>query len=363
MNRYVVSRELLERNISELKKRAKGVPIWAVIKGDGYGLGALPLAELLREQGIDHFCVTELREAELLRENGFTNEAILMLRELQDRETLRRLMDHKVILTVGSTETAEIVDDLAAHRSEIACVHLKIDTGMGRYGFFPGQLEEVTQIFRQRKNLAVCGIYTHFNCAFNNETLTRREFDLFMQIVTALRTAGLDTGTVHCCNSSAFLKYPEMHMDGVRLGSALLGRMSFSCGLQPVGYAESHVEAIRSLPSGHSTGYGAMWRAKKETKVAILPVGWYHGFQVSCKADLSRKRDCFRTALSALKSILRRPYAYVLIRGKKCRVIGAIGMLHCAVDVSHIPCEVGDLAELQINPLHIKGMPVVYREV
>lgn len=363
MNRYVVSRELLERNISELKKRAKGVPIWAVIKGDGYGLGALPLAELLREQEIDHFCVTELREAELLRENGFTNEAILMLRELQDRETLHRLLDHKVILTVGSTRTAEIIDDIAAHRSDIAQVHLKIDTGMGRYGFFPGQLEDVIQVYRQRKNLAVCGIYTHFNCAFNNETLTRQEFDLFMQVVTALHAAGLETGTVHCCNSSAFLKYPEMHLDGVRLGSALLGRMAFPCGLRPVGYGESCVEAIRILPAGHTTGYGAMWQARKETKVAILPVGWYHGFQVSCKADLSRKRDCLRTALSALKGILRRPYAYVLIRGKKCRVIGAIGMLHCAVDVSHIPCEVGDRAEVQINPLHVKGMPVVYREI
>ena len=124
MNRYVVSRELLERNIKELKKKAKGVPIWAVIKGDGYGLGALPLAEILREQGITHFCVTELREAELLRENGFLQESILMLREIRDRELLHCLLDRKVILTVGSRETAQIVNDIAAMRSDVAQVHL-----------------------------------------------------------------------------------------------------------------------------------------------------------------------------------------------------------------------------------------------
>lgn len=361
MNSYVVSRELLERNIKELKKRAGAVPIWAVIKGDGYGIGALPLAELLQEQGITHFCVTELREAELLRNNGFVSESILMLREIRDRDTLHRLLDHKVILTVGSLETAQILNDIAALRADVAQVHLKIDTGMGRYGFLPAQLEQVQALYTQMKNLAVCGIYTHFNCAFNNETLTRQEFDIFMQVVTALHAAGLETGTVHCCNSSAFLKYPEMHLDGVRLGSALLGRMPFSTGLRPVGYVQCQVEALRTLPAGHTTGYGALWRAKKETRVAIVPVGWYHGFQVSCKPDMSRKRDCLRAALSALKGLLKRPAAYVLIKGKKCKVIGAIGMLHCAVDVSHLNCEVGDIAELQLNPLHVKGMPVVYK--
>lgn len=363
MSSYVVSRELLERNIKELKKRAGTVPIWAVIKGDGYGIGALPLAELLAGQGIDHFCVTELREAELLRENGFTEASILMLREIRDRDTLHCLLDQKVILTVGSWETAAIVNDIAAHRSDIAQIHLKIDTGMGRYGFLPAELEQVQALYREMKNLAVCGIYTHFNCAFNNETLTRQEFDVFMQVVTALHTAGLETGMVHCCNSSAFLKYPEMHLDGVRLGSALLGRMAFPCGLRPVGYVQTEVEAVRVLPAGHTTGYGALWKAKGDTKVAIIPVGWYHGFQVSCKPDLSRKRDCLRAALSGLKGILKRPAAYVLIKGKKCKVIGAIGMLHFAVDVSHMECRVGDLVELQISPLHIKGMPVTYKEL
>ena len=232
---------------------------------------------------------------------------------------------------------------------------------MGRYGFLPNQTEQLCALYGQMKQLAVCGIYTHFNCAFNNETLTRQEFDIFMQVVTALRAVGLDTGTVHCCNSSAFLKYPEMHLDGVRLGSALLGRMPFHTALRPVGYVQSEIESIQSLPAGHTTGYGALWKAKRDSDIAIIPVGWYHGFQVSCKADKSRKRDCLRMALSCLKGILKRPACFVEIRGKKCKVVGAIGMLHCAVDISGLDCAVGDPVELQLNPLHVKGMRVEFK--
>lgn len=362
MSAYVVSREILSQNIRWLKKEANGVPIWAVIKGDGYGLGALPLAELLSEEGIHHFCVTEVREAALLRENGFADDQILMLRSVNDRQTLHRLLDLNVILTVGSWEAASAIDAIAAERADIAEVHLKIDTGMGRYGFLPEEIERVKLLYREMKHLAVSGIYTHFNCAFGGKKLTKREFAVFQSVVSQLREAGLETGVVHCCNSSAFLRFPEMRCDGVRLGSAILGRMPFRTKLRPVGYCESKIEELRTLPKGHSTGYGALWRAKQDTRVAIIPVGWYHGLCVSCRADRSRARDCLRLALSDLKAMLRREHTYVEIGGKRCRLIGAIGMLHCAADVSGITCKRGDLVKLQMNPLHRKDLPVQFRK-
>ena len=362
MNTYVVSRELLEQNILQLKKQANGVPIWAVIKGDGYGLGALPLAELLADNGIEHFCVTEVREAELLRENGFRDARILMLRSVSDRETLHRLLDLGVILTVGSWETAQAIDALARERADIAEVHIKIDTGMGRYGFLPSETARVIALYHEMKHLAVGGIYTHFNCAFADERLTKQEFAEFQNVIAQIRAAGLETGIVHCCNSSAFLKFPEMHCDGVRLGSAILGRMPFRTKLRPVGYLESEVEELHTVPKGHSTGYGALWTAKRETKLAIVPVGWYHGFRVSCQPDMTRAKDCLRAALSALKGIIRRQRTYVEINGKRCPVVGAIGMLHCAVDVTGTDCKTGDRVIVQMNPLHQKGVKVAYRK-
>ncbi len=361
MTTYIVSRDILAANVKELQRRAGTVPIWAVVKGDGYGLGVLPLAEALRENGICHFCVTEVREAELLRQNGFEAEPILMLRETVQREEIGRLLDARAILTVGSTQTAKCINDIAATRADMAEVHLKIDTGMGRFGFLPEQTDEIITLYRTMRCLTFGGIYTHFNCAFSDEALTRREFAAFQGVIDRLHAEELETGVVHCCNSAAFLRFPEMHCDGVRLGSALLGRMPFKTDLQPVGYAQTQIDAVRTLPAGHTTGYGALWRAKRDTPVAILPVGWYHGFNVSCRQDMSRAVDCLRSGLSALKQLLHRRCVTVEINGRRCPVVGAIGMLHVAVDVTGVSCKPGDTAILQINPLHVKGIPVRFK--
>lgn len=141
MKAYVVEKEALSHNIELLQKMANGVPIWAVLKGNGYGIGVLPLARHLAEAGIDHFCVTEVREAELLRENGFEDASILMLRSTGDPAELNRLMDLRVILTIGSWETACAINAIAAERADVVEAHLKIDTGMGRYGFLPEDMD------------------------------------------------------------------------------------------------------------------------------------------------------------------------------------------------------------------------------
>lgn len=362
MTTYEVSRETLEYNIGQLKEKANGVPIWAVIKGDGYGLGALPLAEILSGEGIRSFCVTELREAELLRENGFADEQILMLRSVSDRKEINRLLDLKVILTVGSGEVADLIDRIAAERADIAQVHLKIDTGMGRFGFLPEETEKILAIYRENSYLAVCGVYTHFNCAFSDDALTKSEFAAFRRTVEEIRAAGYETGTVHCCNSAAFLKFPEMYCDAVRLGSAILGRVAIRSKLRPVGYVSTQIDELRTLPKGHTTGYSALWKAKRDTQIAILPVGWYHGFHVSCEPDMTRKTDCFRMALSSFKAMCKPKRTTVTINGKTCPVVGAIGMLHCAVDVSGVPCQRGDKAILPMNPLHRNGIKVVFRK-
>lgn len=361
MSVYVVSRDKLSQNIKELKKQANGTPIWAVVKGNGYGLGVLPMAELLSEHGIDRFCVTELKEALILRENGFENVQILMLRSVTDTEELSQLMDLKVILTVGSAEAAQAVEKAAAGRCDVAEAHVKIDTGMGRYGFSPLESDRVAAVYRDFPHVAVSGIYTHFNCAFCDDELTKQEFSAFCGLLDKLHAQGIETGTAHCCNSSAFFKFPEMHLDSVRLGSALLGRLSFQTKLRPVGYCRTQVEELHEVKKGQTTGYGAIWKAKKDSTLAIIPVGWYHGFQVSCKEDRSRKRDCIRGILSNLKALLKPPQPAVEIDGKIYPVVGAIGMLHCAVDVTNSSVKRGDKVTVQVNPLHVNGLKIQWK--
>ena len=360
MKAYVVETEKLSYNIERLKEKAKGVPIWAVVKGDGYGLGILPLARFLKDHGIQRFCVTEVDEAKTLRQNGFEKAEILMLRQCVSREELETLLDMNVILTVGSADAGAEAAAVAAQCGKRAGVHIKIDTGMGRFGFLPNETDKVIALF-QAENLDICGIYTHFNCAFNNDQRTEVEFSAFMQVVETLRAAGFDPGMVHCCNSSAFLRHEKMHLDGVRLGSAILGRIAFSTDLKPVGYVETRIDELRTLPKGHTTGYGAIWKAKKDTRIAIIPVGWHNGLQVHCQSDVRTFSDSLRAILRGVRSLIKRNVSTVKIGNCRCPLVGAVGMLHVAVDVSRADCKVGDLVRLEINPLHVKNMNIEYR--
>ena len=355
MSTYVVSREDLAYNIRVLKEKAGETPIWAVVKADGYGLGVGTFAKELYALGIRNFCVTEPWEAEQIRSRGISEAPILMLRQLSDPEQIRAMQKLGVILTVGSLEAAQGI--MGAVDSPVS-VHLKVDTGMGRYGFRQPEIPEMVSLFRDGKHLRIKGIYTHFNCAFCDDALTKAQFQMFQNIVGVLKKENCDTGMVHCCNSGAFLKFPEMHLDGVRLGSALLGRMSFPTKLRPLGKVETTVEELHHMSKGQTTGYGAIWKSKGESTLAIIPVGWYNGLQVSCKEDRSRAVDCIRGGLRELKNLLKRPKTCVTISGKRCPIVGAIGSLHCAVDVTGVECKVGQVVEMQISPMHIKGMEV-----
>ena len=180
-------------------------------------------------------------------------------------------------------------------------------------------------------------------------------------MLAALREAGIEPGMAHILNSSGVLHFSGAAMDAVRVGSALLGRVHGGHGLKHVGYCETQVEELKWLPKGHTTGYGAGWKAKRPTRVAILPVGWYNGFGCEMGNDLFRFRDCLRRIAASLRTMLFGKAYYVTINGKRCKVLGHIGMLHTAADVSGIQCSLGDMARVEINPLMQKGMDVEWR--
>ena len=284
--------------------------------------------------------------------------------------TVRMILLACAVASSGAAlEALGLVLGVALHLArEILGVLLRALGGVLRVA--AGTLGRTLRLFGQlcrlplfaRDALHICGIYTHFNCAFGDAALTNREFDAFCAAVARLRAAGKDVGTVHCCNSAAFLRFGRMKLDGVRLGSALLGRMPFPTELQPVGYVQTRVDALHTVPTGHSTGYSALWTAKRQTTLAILPVGWFHGFNVSCQPDRSRRCDGLRAALSGLKDMLRPRRLTVEINGVPCPIVGAIGMLHCAADVTDLPCAPGDPVVMQLNPLHRNELPVVFTD-
>ena len=284
--------------------------------------------------------------------------------EVRDVTTLpAQLLNLGAILTVSSQNDAAVLNGVAETLGVQAQVHIKIDTGMGRYGFLPDELDQLLPIFKYMPGLHVTGIYTHLHSAFCNQKATIAQAEAFQGVLDKLHAEGCGTGMAHMLNSAGLLKYPEYAMDGVRVGSAILGRVSVrgNWGLARIGECQATVEELRWLPKGHSCGYGAGWTAKKPTRVAVFSVGWYHGFGVEMGNDLFRFRDCLRGILRNLKQMIFKKHLYVTVNGKKCRVLGHIGMLHTCVDVTNLPCAVGDTAVFDIKPLLLKGIEVVYR--
>ena len=361
MKAYVVDSAAVRSNLQQLQTRAGSAVLWAVLKGDGYGLGLLPMAAICREAGVTHFAVTEVSEVSRLRAGGFADASILMLRPTSEQDELRQLLQLGAILTVSSQNDAAVLNGVAQELGVQAEVHVKIDTGMGRYGFLPEEMEKITPVYHYMDTIHVTGIYTHLHSAFCDKKATKAQIESFSRVLAALREAGIEPGMAHILNSSGVLHFSGAAMDAVRVGSALLGRVHGGHGLKRVGYCETQVEELKWLPKGHTTGYGAGWKAKRPTRVAILPVGWYNGFGCEMGNDLFRFRDCLRRIAASLRVMLFGKAYYVTINGKRCKVLGHIGMLHTAADVSGIQCSLGDMARVEINPLMQKGMDVEWR--
>ena len=214
MKRYLVERELIQNNIQVLQKKAGSAVIWAVLKGNGYGLGLLPMAETCRAAGLDHFAVTEIAEARALREGGFETEPILMLQPTADADEITALLPLHVIFTISSTEDASVLAGLAAQAGVTAEAHIKIDTGMGRYGFLPEEMEKITPVYHYMDTIHVTGIYTHLHSAFCDKKATKAQIESFNRVLAALREAGIEPGMAHILNSSGVPQ--EDHLNFLR---------------------------------------------------------------------------------------------------------------------------------------------------
>ena len=354
MKRLVIETDKLKSNIEIVKKKADGRLIYGVLKGNGYGLGLLQLARVLRDAGIDRFAVTEPSDALRLRMAGYIDEEILVLRSISSVEEATELLEAKATATIGSYADAVLLNGLAEKRGEIVEAHLKIDTGMGRYGFLPNEYERIVSIFRYMTKLSITGVYTHFYCAFGDEKKTKKQTDEFLALVEKLRTAGYDPGIVHAANTPYLFRFDLAGTDAVRIGSAFTGRCVVkNTGLKPVGVVKCEISQLRWLPEGHTVGYGGAYVTKKPTRIAVIPFGYADGYLLSRERDIFRFRDILRYIAADLKLLLRRKPLTVSIGGKRAKVLGHIGMLHTVADVTSIDCTETSTVTFDVNPMYI----------
>ena len=331
MRKLVIEKSAIKHNLAIIKEKAAGAAVYGVLTGDGMGLGIVPLARILRDEGIGRFAVSEIAEAEALRKAGFVDEEILMLRGTTDREELERLVDLNVVCTISSVDTGMALNALAESRSTIVEAHIQLDTGMGFGGFLVSEPEKILLAYRSLPKVALSGIYTQ------------------------LHAAGFETGVVHAAGSFALLHDEKARLDGVRAGSAILGRCRRTPGdgLKTVGFGEVPLAEARWLPKGHTIGADKPLTLKKPTRVAVLPVGFENGYAVSWP----RERGLF----AALRRWFKNRRRTVLIGGHKAKVLGTVGATETIVDVTKLKCSAGDLATFDIEPLFARGFKIEFR--
>lgn len=365
MKTLVIEKKDLIHNIKAIKEVAKkngkndegkDYQIIAVVKGNGYGLGLIEYSKLLIDQGINFLAVSTVEEAILLREAGIEVD-ILLLSSICNEEEVKSLIDNNIILTIGSIQAAEIANNLAKDKK--VRVHIKIDTGFGRYGFVYTQIKEIIEVYQKYSNLKIEGTFSHFAESFaKKEKYTKLQFDRFISIIETLKLNEINPGMLHVCNSSAFLKYNYMHLNAARIGSAFLGRILVpnKIGLKRIAKLETQIIEIKTLPKGYNIGYSRTAKTKKETKVAVIPVGYYDGFNVCASNDMFRIIDRIRDIYGAVKRLIKKGKLTVIVGDTRCEVLGQIGMHHTIIDITETYAKVGDKVTMDVKPIYVQGI-------
>jgi len=289
-----------------------------VIKADGYGHGALPLARFLDDK-CEYYAVAVLEEALTLRAAGM-HKPILLLSYTSPSQ-YKALLAADVTQTIYSLEQAQALSKAAQESAKRAKIHIKVDTGMGRVGFADtrGSVEEIAQI-AQLPGLEIEGLYTHYARADEaDKTSATDQHTRFVEFARELTDLGVQIPLKHACNSAAAMDMNE-HFDMVRFGIGLYGLYPSgevrkeNLSLTPAMSWKTHVAHLKTVPPGTGISYGHTFITQRETRVATLPVGYADGYP---------------RALSN--------QGHVIIHGQYAPIIGRVCMDQCMVDVTEIP--------------------------
>lgn len=320
----------LEHNVKALKGiMSPGCRLMAVVKAEAYGHGAYEISTHLDRIGVRAFAVAAIDEGIRLRKYGIRGEILIL--GFTNPARVCELKRYDLTQTLIGYEYAGVLN-----RKGIGVkVHIKIDTGMHRLGIPAEDFEQVRGLFHM-KNLKICGMYTHLCCSESRRpediSYTEKQIERFYCLVEELAADGVTIPPLHIQSSYGLLNYPGLSCDYVRLGIALYGVLSApgddtvkKPDLRPVLSLKSRVVLIRSVKKGETVGYGRCFTAERDSRIAILSLGYGDGFP--------RHLSCGN--------------GKVLIRRQTVPVVGRICMDQLAVDVTDVEdAAVGDIVTL-----------------
>jgi alanine racemase len=330
--------DAIAHNARELKRHVGGkTELMAVVKANGYGHGAVPVAETALDNGASSLAVHRTLEGVQLRQAGITAPVLIMGYTLPAQA--EAIVRWDLTPTVNTLEQAQALSAAASRPPFIppkACpeqgrrvggegkrglpIHVKVDTGLGRFGLLPQEVADFVRAISELPGLILEGIYTHFAMAdAADKSYTLQQFEVYLEVVKRLEEAGFTIPIKHAACSAAALHLSETHLDTVRCGIALYGLRPSSeveptIPLRPAMTLKSRVARVCTLPAGSSISYGCTYTTREPTRVALVPVGYGDGYH---RLISSRGQ--------------------VLIRGQRAPIVGRVCMDQFVVKVSHIP--------------------------
>ncbi|HEY3375553.1 MAG TPA: alanine racemase [Candidatus Aquicultor sp.] len=283
----------IKHNIREAKKViGANVAIMAIVKANGYGHGAVPVAKAAIEAGASSLGVAIPEEGVALREAGITQPILVLSESATAAAPL--IVEHGLTATVCSEKASHTLSDEATQQGKRVKVHVKVDTGMNRIGLVPERVAEFLRHVNSLPGLEVEGIFTHFAEADNpRSTYTNFQLAQFMPLVHALKNEGLCPPVRHAANSAGVYLHLQSHLDMVRIGISLYGlhpseATKGKVDLRPSLSLKSRLSFVKNVKAGTGVSYGRIFRASQDTTIGTIPAGYGDGYTrlLSDKADV-----------------------------------------------------------------------------
>ncbi len=312
-----ISAAALTFNLQQIKQYISPLKVMAVLKANAYGLGIEGIAEVLKKAGADCFGVAEVDFALKLKAFGLP---VHILGALLDEE-IAAVVQADFIAPVGDLRAAQALDAEAQRQGKIAQIQLKVDTGMGRLGMLPAELERELPVYLSLKNTKIVGMYSHFPHGYGDLPFSNKQIDCFKTLLALLRSKGCDPEYLHIANSDGIHNVEralQAPFNMVRTGINLYGvyetegRKAFD--LQEVLTFKTRLITVREMAAGGTIGYGRGYVLKENKRVGTIAAGYADGvpFNIANRGK-------------------------VMIRGQACPVIGRISMDFTTVDLSALP--------------------------
>lgn len=318
--RAEISLDNLIFNLNNIKEKANGKMVCAVVKADAYGHGFTSIEEIYK-QGVDYLAIAFVDEGKTLRKKGITNIPILILGASLDNQ-IEDIIEYDLEPAVFNYDFAKKLSDSAVKHKTIVPIHIKLETGMGRIGIdYKIAVDEIIKISKL-PGINIKGIFSHFCTADETDkTFTKIQLERFSSVLKELKEIGIEIPIKHIENSAALIDFDDIDFNMVRPGIILYGHypsdeVNFgNLEIKPVMKFLTKVVHIKEIEPGDSIGYGRSYIAEEKKKVATLPVGYADGYS----------------------RILSHKNTHVSCNNNRLPVLGNICMDQTVVDITEVP--------------------------